>query len=255
MITVKLLGHKDQVQYDITSRAEGIKLFKDISTDGEIMDPVEVYKGLIIAPGKTVTKEDTDIIEIPFVMSDGGLDRDDERILIAGWDLKNYKLNPVLQWAHDGKRPAIGNMKSITTKDNLAGIAVFAPKSVDHFAWSIGMKVSLGIISAGSVGFFPKKYAFIDDKNDPAWLEFQEQELLEFSICNVPSNPRALINQSVIDTNGKSMQEMADRLTGLEEMLKTLKGKNVEIVISEDAPTGMSFAELGKILSNTSKDA
>ena len=51
-----------------------------------------------------------------------------------------------------------------------------------------------GVIRAGSVGFraieieIPSK----EDGKDGTSLIFRKQELLEFSICNVPANPFAL---------------------------------------------------------------
>jgi len=54
--------------------------------------------------------------------------------------------------------------------------------------------VKAGVIRAGSVGFrvleieIPSK----EDSKDGTSLIFRKQELLEFSICNVPANPFAL---------------------------------------------------------------
>jgi len=71
---------------------------------------------------------------------------------------------------------------------------VFNDKAFDPFGWSIGQRVKAGVIRAGSVGFrvleieIPSKA----DSRDGTALIFRKQELLEFSICNVPANPFAL---------------------------------------------------------------
>jgi phage head maturation protease len=62
------------------------------------------------------------------------------------------------------------------------------------------------VIRAGSVGFrvmeieIPSK----DDSRDGTSLIFRKQELLEFSICNVPANPWALVkNIETVKTENK----------------------------------------------------
>ncbi len=42
------------------------------------------------------------------VASTAVIDRQGESIDQSGWDLKNFQTNPVILWAHDHTRPAIG---------------------------------------------------------------------------------------------------------------------------------------------------
>jgi len=247
MITVKLLGHDKQPSYAINCRGEGQRLFKDISEDGKIVDPVEIFKGGLLESTKVTDDEDS--FEVNMILSDGELDRDEERILTKGWDLTNFKKNPVLLWGHEKSRPAIGTVKGLSKGDNLSGIIVFVDKAVDHFGWSIGQKVSKGIIRAGSVGFMPKSWRFIDDPEDPAWLEFEKQELYEFSICNVPANPRALVQDSIIMNPYKEMKSINDQLL---ELTKLLKGDNTE---NRTEDKDKSVDDLfGKILASVQQD-
>jgi phage head maturation protease len=68
--------------------------------------------------------------------------------------------------------------------------------------------VKAGVIRAGSVGFrvmeieIPSK----QDSGDGTSLIFRKQELLEFSICNVPANPFALA-KSMNDEQGTMNNE------------------------------------------------
>jgi len=218
MITVKLLGHEKQISYDISCREEGIRIFKDISKDNVIMDPVEIFKGGLLQATKTEGEEDAFTVDM--ILSDAGIDRDEERILVDGWDLDNFMKNPVLLWGHDKSRPAIGMVKNLKNDNNLSGTVVFIDKVTDHFGWSIGQKVAKGMIRAGSVGFMPKIWKFIDDPEDQAWLEFEKQELYEFSICNVPSNPRALVQDSVIISPYKEIKTINEQLIVLTELIK-----------------------------------
>ena len=131
----------------------------------------------------------------PWTLSTFDLDRFGERVDPAGWDFKRYLNNPIVEWAHRYDIPAIGKIEGLAADgDGLHGVVVFNDKEYDQFGWSIGQRVKAGVIRAGSVGFrvleieIPSK----DDSKDGTSLIFRKQELLEFSICNVPANPYAL---------------------------------------------------------------
>jgi len=132
---------------------------------------------------------------LPWTLSTFDLDRYGERIDPQGWDFKRYMDNPVVEWAHRYDIPAIAKIESLSIDDEgLHGLVIFNDKSYDSFGWSIGERVKAGVIRAGSVGFrvmeieIPSK----EESRDGTSLIFRKQELLEFSICNVPANPFAL---------------------------------------------------------------
>ena len=130
-----------------------------------------------------------------WTLSTFDLDRYGERIDPAGWDFEWYAKNPVVEWAHRYDIPAIGKIEGLACDDEgLHGLVFFNDKAYDPFGWSIGERVKAGVIRAGSVGFrvieieIPNKETALDGTS----LIFRKQELLEFSICNVPANPFAL---------------------------------------------------------------
>jgi HK97 family phage prohead protease len=132
---------------------------------------------------------------IAWTLSTFDLDRFGERIDPAGWDYKRYMDNPVIEWAHRYDIPAIGKADGLYADEKgLHGLVIFNDKDYDPFGWAIGQRVKAGVIRAGSVGFrvieieIPSK----EDSRDGTTLIFRKQELLEFSICNVPANPWAL---------------------------------------------------------------
>ena len=146
----------------------------------------------------------------PWTLSTFDLDRYGERIDPMGWDFKRYMENPIVEWAHRYDIPAIGKMEGLTIDETgLHGLVYFNDKSFDFFGWSIGQRVKAGVIRAGSVGFrvmeieIPSK----EDSKDGTSMIFRKQELLEFSICNVPANPYALAKSNVQDamSNEKSV--------------------------------------------------
>jgi HK97 family phage prohead protease len=123
------------------------------------------------------------------------LDRFSERIDPAGWDYKRYMDNPVVEWAHRYDIPAIGKADGLCADDKgLHGVVIFNNKDYDPFGWAIGERVKAGVIRAGSVGFRVIEIEIPDKETgkDGTTLIFRKQELLEFSICNVPANPFAL---------------------------------------------------------------
>jgi len=146
---------------------------------------------------------------LPWTLSTYDLDRFGERIDPQGWDFKRYLNNPIVEWAHRYDIPAIGKIEGLAVDDKgLHGLVFFNDKSFDPFGWSIGQRIKAGVIRAGSVGFraleieIPSK----EDSKDGTSLIFRKQELLEFSICNVPANPFALAktNEELGTRNEKS---------------------------------------------------
>jgi HK97 family phage prohead protease len=132
---------------------------------------------------------------VAWTFSTFDLDRFRERIDPAGWEYKRYMDNPVIEWAHRYDIPAIGRADSLRADEKgLHGVVIFNDKDYDPFGWAIGERVKAGVIRAGSVGFrvieieIPSR----EDSKDGTTLIFRKQELLEFSICNVPANPFAL---------------------------------------------------------------
>jgi HK97 family phage prohead protease len=145
-----------------------------------------------------------------WTLSTFDLDRFGERIDPQGWDFKRYMANPIVEWAHRYGIPAIGKIEGLAVdSDGLHGLVFFNDKSFDAFGWSIGQRVKAGVIRAGSVGFrvieieIPSK----EDSKDGTSLIFRKQELLEFSICNVPANPfalaKAMSNEQLAVSNEK----------------------------------------------------
>jgi HK97 family phage prohead protease len=171
------------------------------------------------AAGPQAVKADVELIaSVPFALAAGGgeadkgfpwtlstfdLDRYGERIDPAGWDFKRYMDNPVIEWAHNYLIPAIGKMDGLTADDDgLHGLVVFNGKDYDPFGWAIGQRVQAGVIRAGSVGFRVIEIEIPDKETakDGTSLVFRKQELLEFSICNVPANPFALAKYATAKT-------------------------------------------------------
>lgn len=110
------------------------------------------------------------------------------------WDLKSFKKNPILLWAHNSKLPPIGRVvKSKVLDGKLVFDAEFDMN--DEFAASIYRKYKDGFLNAFSVGFIPKTFMTEDEKGKMLKNPIlKDNELLEISAVPVPANPEALNN-------------------------------------------------------------
>jgi len=170
-----------------------VEWFKTNTNDiGEVKEDILLYGAAEI---KEVEGEG-----FPWVLSDFTLDRDMERMDPSGWDLKNFRKNPIVLWSHDSREPAIGMMKNIKgasdEKGELTGTVVFDESGNDPVATKIASKVRQGIITKGSVGFMPKTIELLEGARDGTRLIHRKMELMEFSICNIPANPSAGIKRN-----------------------------------------------------------
>jgi HK97 family phage prohead protease len=157
-----------------------------VAGDVELIAPV---------PFRLSTEEGEMSNGVAWTFSTFDLDRFSERIDPAGWDFKRYMDNPVVEWAHRYDIPAIGKAEHIYADEKgVHGSIIFNSKDYDPFGWGIGERVKAGVIRAGSVGFRVIEIEIPDKETgkDGTTLIFRKQELLEFSICNVPANPWAL---------------------------------------------------------------
>jgi HK97 family phage prohead protease len=197
---------------------------------------------------KAINKESR---TIEFIISTAAVDRYGDIIEVNGWDLKNYKANPVVLFGHMSHIPPIGKaLKTWKDTDGLRSVAEFMPEDISPFAHSIFRMFEEGYLRAVSVGFKPQKWERINDDED-SWngsYKFLKQELLEFSAVPIPANPEALVDarKKGIDTSPiKSWaEEMLDRWTETADPLQKLYGvdrQKMENVRRRAAGAGMSI--------------
>ena len=130
--------------------------------------------------------------EAAFVLSTDEVDRHGDVVSADGWRLEAYRHNPVLLWAHDYRRPAIGRAVAVWTEPHrLLATIEFAPSA---FAQEVAALYEYGFQWGVSVGFRPIRW---EERRDPRTgaflgLRYLEQELLEVSAVPVPANRHAL---------------------------------------------------------------
>ena len=113
-------------------------------------------------------------------------DRDGDVISSKGWDLKHFKDNPVILWAHDYRELPVAKALNIQKGD---GKLRFKPQFAEHQkAKDVFDLYADGYLKAFSVGFIPQ----VSEDMEDGGKFFKKAELLEISAVPVPSNPGAL---------------------------------------------------------------
>lgn len=138
------------------------------------------------------------------VASDETKDSVGDRILVKGWDLTRFKMNPQLLWVHDQRSLPLGTVTRVWKGTN-AGEPALMTESRFHTAEEnpqaplVERLVAKGAIPGVSVGFVPLKMVFPESEKErdklglgPWGVLHEKSELLELSIVPVPANANAL---------------------------------------------------------------
>jgi HK97 family phage prohead protease len=132
---------------------------------------------------------------LEFVLSDDTPDRLDDIIQADGWDLKNFKRNPIALFNHNSDFP-IGKWRNLRVEKNeLRGHLELAPEGTSQRIDEIRKLIDAKILKAVSVGFRPLEHKRRDeDEKDYRGFghRFIRSELVETSLVSVPANPNAL---------------------------------------------------------------
>lgn len=137
-----------------------------------------------------------------FIISDESKDRYGTVIKLDGWDLENYNKNGIVAYQHvtGSWDPdyVVGKGRAWVEDGRLMGEVEFEPEGTNRIADKLVKKLQFGSINATSVGFNPRAWAWGDTRKgeDPETLYFTDQELLEFSIVNIPANANAIIEKA-----------------------------------------------------------
>lgn len=133
-------------------------------------------------------------------------DRQGEVVEVDGWDLKNFKKNPILLLFHDHHSLPVGKAEKIwVEKSGAKKKMMFKPvfEDITDRGKAIKELVKQGFLKTFSVGFRP---------TESEGNRFTKQELLEISLVNVPANPEAMMlaykSLKDVGVKNKTMQEL-----------------------------------------------
>jgi len=186
--------------------------------------------GLVVHPEvemSDITREDGKTPSCTVTFSTNKLARDGCVLDAAGLDVKHYRRNPVVLFAHDyrslpiAKSPNVQYIKGTSRSgDKWAGKPQFHLQTdLSREVWWL---IENGYLRAWSLGFIVRKYKRLkpsevgikkenSEESDVVdarrvWDRFVETELLEYSSVPVPADPHALTNSlRELRTGGRSL--------------------------------------------------
>lgn len=166
-------------------------------------------------------------------------DRMGDTILISGWQLKNFKKNPVIPFAHNYSEMPVGIAKKLRIEGkNL----IFEPEfhEITQLAREVKAMYEADppIMKAFSVGFIPLETEDVkkDEKGFFGPQIIKKAELLEISAVPVPANQEALTLEKGITENEK--KEICKWMNGKLECKKEgieITNENVKEILNEGA--------------------
>lgn len=169
-----------------------------------------------------------------FIGTSEAKDRDNEIVLLDGWEFKNYEGNPIVLFMHDNRALPIGKTVGIL-RDEVKRVLYFDiefSKSYD-FAKTVEGLVEEGILRAVSLGFRVLDWEW-DPKQEALLLT--KNELFEISVVNVPANQEALIQEgkdAPIEST-KAADDLANVVSQLKIELESLRNQLQALTPSSD---------------------
>lgn len=213
---------------------------------------------------KKITAERGDGLD--FVLSDATVDRYGDVVEPAGWDLRNFKKNPIALFGHNSGFP-IGRWENVRVEGGkLVARLMLAAKGTSARIDELAGLVEQGILRAVSVGFRPIESEPIDKNRPYGPQKYTKQELLETSLVSVPANPAALAlakslnlstetmalafgeqageRQVITKSGGHAISDNhAERKTGVTTLSKRIEDAQADLVAKKDRLAELNAAE------------
>ena len=196
------------------------------------------------------------------IASTGQEDRLGDTINPDGWELRNFRKNPVMLWAHDNFAPPIARATRVWIEDKKLKLkGEFAPTP---FAQELRVLVEGGFLNAVSVGFIPlfedekgmidiegkmyrraegEEIKSMEEKKLHGGMRFEKQELLEVSWVAVPALASALVTARKSDmelpllTKAVELQERvltSEPFKYTKEQAQEVGNKLADILVGEE---------------------
>ncbi|MFQ5956173.1 MAG: HK97 family phage prohead protease [Candidatus Brocadiales bacterium] len=197
--------------------------------------------------GVVLKEEDDSSRSFWAVASTEEADRDGDVITASGWELENFRKNPVVLFAHKYDSPPIAKvLETRIGQGKLMFKLQFATRNEYPFADTIYKLYRGGFLRSFSVGFIPKDWEEL--RGMAKGRLFKQHELVEISAVPIPTNPKALaeaqrsglINSRELKSLKNHLGPMATELAlvnKLDSILEGVKGLSTRPMISPDEVT------------------
>ncbi len=168
---------------------------------------------------------------VPAILSTGAVARDGFIVDPRGWELDNFRKNPVVLWNHGGGLfggndiPIARDIETTKTDSELLGLAQFDLEDTESDR--IFGKIARGFINAPSVRWKPirTEVRIIDGREV---LAFVQQDLLEYSFVSVPADTTAGVLRS-LKGEAIDVRSLMESAPTLDETLKRLEAAMAEL--------------------------
>jgi HK97 family phage prohead protease len=178
---------------------------------------------------------------LDFVLSDETPDRYGDVLSADGWELGNFKKNPIALFNHNSSFP-IGKWKGLKVEnDALRGHLELAPAGTSERIDEIRKLVEAGILRAVSVGFLPVE-SRARSKTEPGEL-YVKQELIETSLVSIPANPNAIAVAKSLNVSDQTMRLVFAKHGTRNTARNTTKGKQAETSLPRKTTTMSTLAQ------------
>lgn len=170
-----------------------------------------------------------------FVISTEAVDTYGTVFLASGWDFTRYNDNPVVFFQHGSHSSdpdmLIGTSRIFQEGKETLATVTFEAAEDNPLAEKVFRKVKNGSLKGASIGANIKqgRWGVKDAGEDPEVIYFERQELLEWSIVTIPSNPDAL------KRNTDTLQVVKDTLPKENtEQKRALSSVDAQIIINQN---------------------
>ena len=184
---------------------------------------------------------------LDFITSSETLDRYDEIISAAGWNLDNYRRNPVFQNAHQYGDIIFTLGKALVTEVRMAGAQRVLFQRIE-FATGVNpmARIAYGLykgkfLNAVSVGFVPLRWE-TGGADSSFRRKYLEQELLEVSAVGIPANPEALqLGLKAGAIQKADLRDLLELLRGMANSLGEKEAGDADTASKPDSQTHNIF--------------
>ncbi len=181
---------------------------------------------------RAITDEMKEKRQAEFVISTEAVDTYGTVFRVDGWELERYQRSPVVFYNHktysDDPDMIIGTSEVRIEGNQLIALVTF--EDGNPIAEKVWRKVQNGTLSMASVGanILESRWGDFDKGENPDVIYFTRQELLEWSIVPVGSNPDALKRsaqsleeiRSSLEKQGPENVEGVTKLSVVERQIK-----------------------------------
>jgi len=184
-----------------------------------------------------IKSSDEEKREVVAIASSEKIDRDGDIVRVDGINIKEYKKNPVVMFAHDHSSLPIAKATRIWKEDkNLMVKMQFTTPEENSMGDTVYKLIKGDYLKSLSIGFKPNWDTAVRNEKVGGW-DFKDSDLYEISIVPIPANAAAVVQSKgitkALEDKVVDELEIKELELYLEELVKNLP---VEDVVEDTTP-------------------